>query len=437
MSGVVVVGAGWAGLAAAVELSCHDIPVTVLEAAPQLGGRARRLVVAGRQLDNGQHLLVGAYHALLELLERLGRCEGRHWQRLPLSLELRAPAGPALRLDPPSWPAPWHLAAALLRAPGLSLGQRLQVLRAARALLEYGACAATVQDQPLQAFLEGRAQGPGAIRRLWEPLCLAMLNTPIHQASTVVFARVLHDLFTRHRGDSDLLIPKQDLGALFPLPAAAFVRRHGGRILTGRRVSSLEIRKGRVVAARTRKERFPLQGLVLALPPEATRRLLVPHPEAAGLAGMLARLQAAPICTVYLRYPQEITLGRPLLGLLDTTTQWLFDRGYDGHPGIMAAVISGPGPHMRWSRATLARTVGEELARFFPRWPAPQVLQVVRERRATFLCHAGVAALRPQGDGPWPNCRLAGDHLDTGYPATLEGAVRSGLAAARALMQFL
>ncbi|HHH36593.1 MAG TPA: FAD-dependent oxidoreductase [Gammaproteobacteria bacterium] len=430
-SPVVVVGGGWAGLAAAVSLCRQGMPVTLLEAAPRLGGRARVIEAGDQRLDNGQHLIIGACHALLDLLRTLGVEERLAFRRFPLRLEMHSPAGLALGLAPPALPAPLHLFMALGLARGLDAGSRLRALRGCLALAGAGG-----DDEPLGAFLARHGQTETLRRRLWEPLCLAMLNTPLAVASTRVFAATLKTVFARHRRDADLLIPRGDLEALLPEPARCWIEAHGGRVITGCRVTALELAEGRIAAVITRDgRRLGVERLILALPPRACRRLLSPHPVFRTVTQRLAALRTSPISTVYLRYTPAVRLAQPMLGLLEMTGQWLFDRGYSGQPGLMAVVISGPGPHMAMDRQALATRVAEELAALFPRWPLPRDIRVVREKQATFLCHSGVEALRPAPSTPVANCWLAGDHVDTGLPATLEGAVRSGIHSARSLMR--
>jgi predicted NAD/FAD-dependent oxidoreductase len=152
------------------------------------------------------------------------------------------------------------------------------------------------------------------------------------------------------------------------------------------------------------------------------------------IARQLSALRYEPICTVYLQYPPEVKLGGEMTGLLDGTGQWILDLGAAGHPGRMAVVISGPGPHMAWDNDTLITRIRHELSQHFPQWPAPAHSLVIREKRATFSCHAGIKSLRPAVETPVEACWLAGDYTDTGFPATLEGALRSGVLCAKKIL---
>ncbi|MDX9741478.1 MAG: hydroxysqualene dehydroxylase HpnE [Gammaproteobacteria bacterium] len=427
----VVVGGGWAGLAAAVELARHRLPVTLVEAAPELGGRARRVRQGERRGDNGQHLVIGAYRELLRLLDVLGVAEKSVFDRRSLELWMRAPAGEELRLRLPRLPAPLHLLAGLMTARGLSISEKVQALRLCLALRSF---APDVPDCSVADLLRRHGQSPKLVSRLWEPLCLATLNARVHEASAAIFRRVLIDAFTHRQADSDLLIACADLGAQLPDPAQRFIVEHGGRILTSTRAIRLLDRNARLAAVELADGTvLDADHAVLALPPPACERLLRPHPAMSEVAERLAAIGSAPICTVYLRYPPSVSLPLPLMGMLECTGQWICDLATTGRPGWMGVVISGSA-HGDMTREQLIEQIGRELATLHPTWPAPLEGYVLRERRATFFATMGVDALRPGSATPWPNLHLAGDATATGYPATLEGAVCSGVAAARRVL---
>jgi squalene-associated FAD-dependent desaturase len=430
---VVVVGGGWAGLAAAVELTHHGVPVILIEAARQLGGRARCVRFDDLRVDNGQHLLVGAYQATLKLIERLGLQESDVLFRMPLSLRMDSLNGRGLEFRVPRLPRPLHLLAGLATAPGLSLAERWAAAALGRAVERE--ILTVDQDMSVQAWLMGHRQPVSLVGRLWEPLCLATLNTPLRQASARLFLQVLQGTFKGPPQCSDLLIPRTDLGSAIPAPSLDFIERHGGQVRLNQRVLGLDIQNGRVQGVRLRTECLPARQLVLAVDPVMCQRLLASHEALQPIAGQLQQLGTEPTSTVYLRYPRSVALDRPLRGLVGATSQWLFDRRVAGQPGLMAAVISAGGPHMGLSNRDLAQRVARELARLRPRWPAPLASLVIREKRATFAARVGVDRLRPDQrtsiDGLW----LAGDFTQTELPATLEGAVRSGQHCATQILQ--
>lgn len=429
---VVIIGAGWAGLAAAIELSRAHIQVTLIEAARQAGGRARRVATQDMAFDNGQHLMLGAYGEMLRLLRVIGMPEERAFQRRPLRLEMCSPRQDKLCIAFPALPAPWHVAAGLARAKGLTWPDRYRALALCTQL--FFSSFKLAKDLSVAAWLHGAKQPERLIKALWEPLCLAALNTPLDRASAQIFIHVLHEAFAGERSNADMLFPRTDLGAVFPEPAIRFIREHGGTVRFAERVAALDIRDGRIAGVITRQGLIRADHVIIAASPGETLRLIEPHALLTDLGRQLTMLRYEPICTVYLQYPPEIRLGCEMLGLLDGTGQWMLDLGDSGHPGRMAVVISGPGAHMAQDNAALSDAITSQISAHFPRWPAPAHTFVIREKRATFACHAGVAALRPATRTPVDGCWLAGDYTDTGLPATLEGALRSGVRAAREIV---
>lgn len=427
---VIVVGGGWAGLAAATEFARRGVTVTVLETSRTLGGRARSLDVGELRADNGQHLLLGAYHSVLSLLPLLDVREADVFRRLPLMLSLRDADGAHFEFAAPRLPAPLHTAVALARARGLTASDKRD---AARVML--AARSALPDDRPLAEFLAAHSQGKRIVQYLWEPLCLAALNTPVAQASTVLFLSVLRAAFFGPRAASDLLLPITDLGRCLPLPAADYVTRHGGTIRLHQRVTSLTFEGDRARGVGIGGKELRADAIVLATAPRAAARLLRPHGPLSRIACDIDALGNSPICTLYLRYPRTVRLPRPFVGLLRGATQWLFDRGQlTGEYGLMAAVISAPGEHQHVDNAALIAQVKKEIARHFPDWPAPIEAKVVREKQATFAATAGCEKYRPRHSTPVRNLWLAGDYTATGFPGTLEGAVRSGIQCARLIL---
>jgi len=429
---VIIVGGGWAGLAAAVELCAHEIPVTVLESARQLGGRARSLHANDMIIDNGQHLFIGAYRSVLGLMDRIGLDRKHAFLRQPLTLRLVKGNKTSLHFKVPRLPAPFHLLSAILTARGLSTADRIQALRFGRRLPELSI--ADHEDISVQTLLHSEAQTPALIRKLWGPLCIAALNTPLDEASARIFVRVLRESLAGFRRHSDLLIPRLALGDVLPLPCADYLEQRGVRIELGQRVTSLEIEDKGIQAVKIRGRRIDASHVVLAAPHVISRRLMSRHPPLQALCVQLSELGNEPVITLYLQYPPQTCLPQPVLGLEDTVAQWVFDRRVCGQPGMIAAVISARGRHNRMKTEALTQTVAAELATSFPDWPAHEQSLLIREKRATFSSRVGIDQIRPANRTPVSGLWLAGDYTANGLPATLEAAVRSGIACAQAIL---
>jgi len=431
-----VIGAGWAGLAASVALREAGAKVTVFEAGHTPGGRARRVFHTDfdAPLDNGQHLLSGAYKHTLALMRRVGRNPDALLMRRPLQL---ASLDGRFRLAAPRLPAPLHMAAAILRARGLSWKDRLATLRLMRGLKAMSWT--PPREWTVLHLLHYHAQSDTLIRQIWEPLCLAALNTPAATASAALFARVLRDSLTGSRENSDMLLPCTDLSALWPDAAARQVTMRYGSTVRQVRPSAegIDINQERFDAA------------VLAVPPSFAARLLDAPLREAGATGLLDALKAfeyMPIATLNLRLQDPWRLPEPMMMLREESArdhygQWLFDRAQlagDTKAGELAVVTSAATGIAERNRRqvieALIDQVAEQAARHPARLPAmPDVTaaELFIEKRATFAAVPGLT--RPLNSTPWPTLALAGDWTDTGYPGVLEGAVRSGLQAARVL----
>lgn len=439
---VAVVGGGWAGCAAAVELARDGAKVTLLESARSLGGRARGVEVQGRMLDNGQHILLGAYGETLRLLKDVGVDQDAALLRLPVQMRYPFPEQDGgMDFVAPRWPAPFHLMAALLRATGLARADKMALARFNSAAKWMGW--ELYNDCSVTELLERFDQTPRLNRLLWHPLCIAALNTPPDRASARVFLAVLRDsLGARRRAASDMLLPRTDMGALFPLAAAKYVEAHGGTVRLGIKAEALhEHQDGWQLTLNGQPEVF--DAVVLATPATVSASLLAPHPEAAELSAQLNGFGYEPIATCYLQYDPALRLDLPFYALLDDPAanrwgQFAFDRGQldANHPGLLAVVVSAAGDATSLTQDALAASIAAQLAHDLRRaeLAAPQWSRVITEKRATFSCTPGLQ--RPEVETPLAGILLAGDYTASDYPATLETAVRSGVAAATAIASY-
>ena len=422
-----IIGGGYAGMAAAAELASHNIPVTVFESARQLGGRARGVQYNGTQLDNGQHLLLGCYRETLRLIELVGGDVERDFLRLPLQLDLHG----HFSLRAPRLPAPFHLLVALLTAQGLNWGERIKAARFMLALR--GMRFRLAQDMTVAELLKQYGQDADLSLKLWEPLCIAALNTPMQKASAQVLLNVLRDALNRKRADSDMLLPRIDFTTLFPHRAAAYVERHGGKVLLSCGAEALAPANEGIVLT-TAEGSHLFSHVICAAPPTFAAKLLRPFPELARSIAAIDGMQHQPIYTVYLQYPPHVRLPHAMIGLHRRFSQWLFDKGQiAAQHGLLAAVISAEGAHQESSQETLAQQVIAELREEFGIAAAPEWFRVIAEKRATFCCTPDLQ--RPARLTALPRLLLAGDYTAGDYPATLEGATQSGLHCARLLLR--
>ena len=411
-----VVGAGWAGLAAAVEATRRGDAVTLFEMAAQPGGRAREVAWDGLALDNGQHILIGAYTETLRLMRLVGVNVDEAFVRTPLRITYPEGAGLHLNTGSPAL----AFALAVLRYRSWRWPERLALLSAAAGWRLRG-----FDCDPALTVAALTANLPAAVRaELIDPLCVAALNTPARQASAQVFLCVLKDALMSGPGSADLLMPRVSLGAAFPEPAVCWLEAAGATLHRAHRVERIAPH-----GAGWQVDDAAFDQVVLATTAvEAARLTTAAAPEWSRAA---AALSCEPIVTVYARSDGTV-LPAPMVALREgpqAPAQFVFDRGQLGGPaGLLAFVISGA---KTWVDAGMDATVEATLAQARQSLGAHlrgplQRIKALTEKRATFRCTPGL--IRPAmvvANG----LHAAGDYIDGPYPATLEGAVRSGVAA--------
>ena len=430
---VVIIGAGWAGLAAAVKLSEQGIKVSLFESAKQAGGRARAVRFNDLTADNGQHLLIGAYTECLHLMKTVGIDTSTSLQRLPLLLTVFDKKYSTLILKAPALPAPLHLLYALFTAKGLKLKDRLAAINFGLYLKKNNY--QFEQDISVAQLFKKTKQTDVLVRQLWEPLCLSTMNTPIKDASANVFMRVFKDAFTYKRKDADLLVPMVDLSNLFPNAAIKYIEDHGGKVYLKSRIENIEITNNQVTSLTAKidnsLEVIKTSNVIISTAPQNINKLISNHTRLNNINNKIEQFNYEPIVTVYLQYSKETQLSQAMIGLSNTLSQWVFDRGaLCNQPGLISVVISCNGPHMDMDDDTLSQTVHNEISALFTSKPTLINSFVIREKRATFACTVNINDNRPQNKTDINGLYIAGDYTNTHYPATLEGAVRSGSAAA-------
>ena len=402
LKNISIVGGGWAGLAAAVRAVSSGWKVCLYEAAPQLGGRARRVVRKELRLDNGQHILIGAYRDTLALMRTVGVDIQSGLWRMPLALKYVDGSGIQLQ----NIPAPINVLAGILTARGWSwpdkgrfLWQTLQWQR------QQFSCAAGLSVTDICTGVP-----PVIMRQLVEPLCVSALNLPCDKANAQIFLRVLKDALLGEAGSSDMLIPRVDQSQLFPDKALEWLIQHGAQVFTHRRITDLR--------------ELPPSHRVLACPAwEAAS--LVSHLNPSWASQALG-MQHTSIATVYLQTSDEIDWPLPMMALKSHATapaQFAFDKGRislrSEMQGVIAMVVSNSTGDKDALTLSVVRQAHEELG-----FKSLVHLLTVVEKRAAFACSPGL--LRPSmhiHDG----VMACGDYVTGPYPSTLEAAVRSGI----------
>jgi len=418
---IAIVGGGWAGIACAVELADQGVPVTLFEAAQQLGGRARRVEWEGLAIDNGQHLMIGAYRETLRLMARLDSTQ--KLERRPLELRM-----PDFHLRLRNLPAPLHLAFGLLLANGLRPSDKLAAARFMRHLQHID----FRLDSDLSAsnLLALNKQPANLIARFWAPICIAALNTPLDSASAQVFCNVLRDSLAGARTDCDLLFNRADLSGLVADSAITFLRQRKSEVRLASKVNRISSTEA---GFHLSEADFSTSHVVLATHPARLPAMLSDLPEMASTLRLISAFTWQPILTFWLHFSVPLKFPFPMLGLGDSNAPWVFERN-DIAPGMVAIVVSAEGPHLRLPAEQLRDDYLHLLADQFGALPELLKSKVIIEKRATYACIPNMQ--RPGNRTPIKGLYLAGDYTADAdsthtYPATLEAAVRSGVECAR------
>ena len=432
---IVILGGGFAGLAAAVDLAELGQRVLVLERRSFLGGRAYSFTdkITGDTIDNGQHLMMGCYHHTLRFLGKIGALDKLKFQANPRVDFLHEREGHA-SFQCPNLPAPLHLLAGLAGLKSIGWSDRLRALRVGLALQYLKGRHSSLADLTVREWLTQLGQTETMQRRFWDIVALATLNETPDRASADMFARVLDQAFLHAKSDSTMLISRVGLSDLYTMAAQRYIETRGGEVRLNTTVTHLEFQGSRVARLHLQNDTQLTPAMVIsALPYFALRRIMKPeilndHPQLQSLN----ELQSAPIVSINLWYPEPVT-ELEFVGLLDSPVEWVFNKnaiGGGAHTGRqhLALVISGAHEAARHSKETLIALATQEMERFFPlaRRVKPLHALVVREHDATLSHTVGVARLRPPQKTNFENFYLAGDWTATGLPATIEGAVWSG-----------
>lgn len=433
---IIVIGGGWAGLTTAIELSGKGHKVTLLEAAKQLGGRARTTVSNGMVVDNGQHLMIGAYTEMLRIMDTIGVKESDVFLRKNLFLKVQGLDSKGLNLRAPTLPAPLNLLAAFLQCRELSLRERIVGIMSTNKLISTNI--EKDKDYSVTQLLNNCGIPKAVQKNMHIPLCIAALNTPPDSASARVFIRTMKETFKSTRGASDFLLPKKDLTALFAAPAQEYLKAHDVKVHVDTKVSSLIVKDEQICGVILANDtRLAADAVVVATHYPQAIKLLKTLPYTKPTLKQLEHFEGEPIITLYFQFEPEVKLPKPMIGVVDGYSEWVIDRRIVGEDGLLAVVISATGRHSELSRSQLAIAVLNELKELIPNLGQPKDVLVLKDSPATFACSVGIDDKRPSNETCIKGCWLAGDYTDTELPATLEGAIRSGMTSAQSVLRYL
>jgi squalene-associated FAD-dependent desaturase len=440
MREIIIVGGGFAGLSAGVELAGRGLRVRLLEQKPHLGGRARsfRDPATGSTVDNGQHLFMGCYHATRRFLETIGTLDRVRFQPR-LEVKFLDAGGRLTALRCPRLPAPWHLLAGVMLSRSFAASEKMQVLRLGRTLASSRAPRNGAGRLSVAAWLEREGQSENLRRNFWDLICIAAMNEDPKVASAELFERVLRLALFASPEDSRLGIARAGLSECYTRAASDFITARGGSVELARSVTGLLISEGICRGVQTGAESIEAEAVICAVP-WVQLTTLVPGEllRSDPFFTNILSLRPAPIISINLWFDKPIT-ELEFAGLRGTTIQWLFNKGKILGTGehYISLVLSGAPEHIGRSKEDLLAVATDELRQLLPGARDAKLVHslVLKERFATFSPSWEADALRPAARTPVRGLYLAGDWTATGLPATIEGAVQSGYTAARAVQE--
>jgi len=433
---IVVIGGGLAGITAGIALAESGAQVTLLEARPRLGGATCSFTRDGLTVDTGQHIYLGCCTAYRGLLAKLGMTDHAPLQRR-FDVTVLAPGGRRARLRRTALPGPLHMLPALTRYAFLSLAERASVSRPALAMRPLDPADPALDAQRFGDWLAAHGQGDRARRALWDLFTVSALNIAGDDASLALAATVVKTGLLGRNNAADIGVPALPLGELHGDAGATLLTKLGAEVHLNAKVTSVEP-VGAAFLVSTAATEFPADGVVLAVPHEMAARLIPSGALPAGTVESWTGLGASPIVNVHVVYDRPVT-DLPFAAAVDSPVQWVFDRTNISGLGragtgqqYLAISLSAADSYIDVPAAQLREQFLPALAELFPTARDAEVTEffVTRERRATFRQAPGCGALRPKPGTKLPGLALAGAWTDTGWPDTMEGAVRSGLAAA-------
>jgi squalene-associated FAD-dependent desaturase len=458
MRKVIIVGAGWAGLSCAYELLKHGVQVTILEAAPQAGGRARGVKFGDCNVDNGQHLLIGGYQQTLKLITELSSSieENFFKQNFEIFSKKINPSFPLLKdnvaqdyyfkLITSTTKVKSHkinLLTSLIKTYAFSLKDKIIFLKFSLTMIKKNF--KLKHDISAEQLLASYKFSKQIISNFFEPMIVSTMTTPMHSASAQIFLNIMQATFFTHATFSNLLFAKKDLTSLFVTPIVAQILKLGGDIKYNHRVKQICLAETPQHLARqtpgaieihSNDEILKSDFVVLATQPWQTSKVIENISALASLNQALQQITFESIINIYFEFASPVHGQRTMTGVINGYTHWIFSPSA-GNSHIACAVISAPGEDLKnLSKEQIIKVVSEELTQIYPHLPTIINIKYIQEKRAAFSCTPHINALRPTSQTKVANLFIAGDYINTGYPSTLEGAVISGQQAARAILNY-
>ena len=446
MVDVVVIGGGLSGLAAAVQLVSNKYSVTLLEQSPKLGGRCYSYVdeKTGDVVDNGQHVLLGAYHDVLRYLDIIGTKQFLKYEP-SLKLPFHHPEKGFADFQFSSFPKPFDIAIGMLKFKLLSFGDRRRMLDVGQYLNKWNSgVESSLADLTVDQWLKKLNQSDEACRTFWNPVAISVMNDLPEYSSALLFARAMRTAFFGTRSDSAVLIPTIGQTELYVDNAVEFIRKRNGNIQTNTEVTGLMIQNGKVEGVRLQNgESVSSKSVIAAIPYFALERLIPKEYQKQVPFYFLSNFSSAPIISIHLWFDTEC-MEQEFVGVVGKSIQWIFNRrkiiqGNKPAGGYISCVISGAYDFIEFSKEKLVEIALNDIQSMYPESKKSKLIHsvVIKEKRATLSNTGTMNSFRPDARTPVGNFYLAGDWTATGFPATIEGAVKSGFTASELVLKTL
>ena len=446
MVDVVIIGSGLSGLSAAVQLASHDCTVTLLEQSPKLGGRCYSYVdeKTGDVVDNGPHVLLGAYHDVLRYLDIIGT---RQFLKNETSLKLpfHHPEKGFAGFQFSSLPKPFDVAIGMLKFKLFSFRDRRRMMSVGRFLKKWNADVEhSLVNLTVDQWLKNLNQSDEVCRCFWNPVAISVMNDLPEHSSALLFARALRAAFFGAQADSAVLIPTIGQTELYVDAAAEFIRKRNGNIRTNTEVAEVMVQNEKIHGVRLQNgESISSKFIIAAVPYFSLERLIPKDYQSQMPFCNLAKFSSAPIISIHLWFDMEF-MDQEFVGVIGKSIQWIFNRSKiiqanTSSGGYISCVISGAYEFINFSKEKLVGIALNDIQGIFPESKKANLIHsvVIKEKRATLADTVSNDSLRPEARTPVDNFYLAGDWTATGLPATIEGAVKSGFTAADLVLKNL